>query len=634
MTKTCSIIIDGRPAAVAPGAMLLAALREQGVAVPTLCHHPSLDPSGACRLCVVEITHPDWGGWSGLVTSCLYPVEPGLQVATRSPRVTAARRTLLELYLAQCPDSVAVRAVARSEGVDATPFAIKPDANLCIHCGLCTRVCEELGPGAIAALGRGTDKVVGPRPDMFGEDCTGCLACEYVCPTGEISSDHRDGRIAIWNRTFAVPLAAVEQDLCRGCGACEEVCPLSIPRVSALRSGALVASISPDRCVGCGLCAGICPTGAILQPDSAVMPPATRNRTDRESPPGTAERAARSEPAAVVFACSRSPLDRESDDVISVPCIGRVPLEAILARLAGGTDGVLLMCRDQATCPYGRGGCQGRERAEVAAELAALAGLGRDRVRYVRPEPGRTGPHEALARFRKALSLSPLSDHFDVAGSGACGLDGALGILSWLKSRPELAPALPAAWTALFDDPEPDTSRFLFLGDLPEIDLLLRRLVPHWRLRDLVADAVEWLRSKGIAVRPVLRAGDLQAVTARTPAPQVYAFSRRMLPPLDRRVEIVTLDELAAASRSKDDAPKKMSSKMNNNMKFQITLEERREILDGLAIGAPVAVCETPYLMAQIKLLTRIGAWLEAPSPEPMMAFQHAMRTSGREIDA
>jgi len=54
MTEKIPIIVDGRPAEAKEGAMLLAALQELGLEVPTLCHHPHLEPVGACRLCMVE----------------------------------------------------------------------------------------------------------------------------------------------------------------------------------------------------------------------------------------------------------------------------------------------------------------------------------------------------------------------------------------------------------------------------------------------------------------------------------------------------------------------------------------------------------------------------------------------------
>jgi len=49
-------------------------------------------------MCVVEVK-----GKPSLVPSCSYPVEEGMEVYTRSPRVLNARRTIIELLLASHP---------------------------------------------------------------------------------------------------------------------------------------------------------------------------------------------------------------------------------------------------------------------------------------------------------------------------------------------------------------------------------------------------------------------------------------------------------------------------------------------------------------------------------------------------
>ena len=98
--KAINLEIDGRCLQAAEGMTVLEVARREGVPIPTLCHHEAVEPAGACRLCLVEITHPDWKGWKGLVTSCLYPVEEGLQVTTDNDEIRNARRTILDLLLA------------------------------------------------------------------------------------------------------------------------------------------------------------------------------------------------------------------------------------------------------------------------------------------------------------------------------------------------------------------------------------------------------------------------------------------------------------------------------------------------------------------------------------------------------
>lgn len=427
MTATCRITVDGRTVDTRPGAMLLDALRAAEVDVPTLCAHPSVPPGGACRLCSVEISHADWGGWSGLVTSCLYPVEEGLVVSTRSERVTRTRRTLLELYLARCPDSPEIAALARAEGIDVSAFASREDADRCILCGLCTRVCQNLSTAAIAPLGWGPGKSVGPRPDGLAEDCVGCRACAFVCPTDAIPFSQGDGELRIWQREFAQHACAVEVQHCRACGICEEVCPTDIPRIAPRVDGTLAATISAASCEGCGICAGSCPTGAITQPifEDAIL----------------AARGRELEGRALVYACARSDFAcalPEGTEFVPVPCVGRVSPAHLVEALAAGADGALLMCRDRESCPHGEGGRLGEARARITSNLASQAGLGEGRVTYLRPEPGVGGPARSASAWRALLEASPLQE-IRAEAKAPGGLDRALDLLRQLGARPDLA---------------------------------------------------------------------------------------------------------------------------------------------------------------------------------------------------
>ena len=61
------VTIDGQSIGVAEGTTILEAAKGLGIPIPTLCHHPALEPYGACRLCTVEIND---GHRSRLVTAC------------------------------------------------------------------------------------------------------------------------------------------------------------------------------------------------------------------------------------------------------------------------------------------------------------------------------------------------------------------------------------------------------------------------------------------------------------------------------------------------------------------------------------------------------------------------------------
>jgi len=608
--ESIEITVDGRPVQVEQGAMLLGALRDQGVDVPTLCNHPSLDPNGACRLCVVEITRQSWNGWSKLVTSCLYPAEDGLVVFTHSARVREARQTLLRLYLARSPHSIELKALARNEGVDETPFPVAEDGDNCVMCGLCTRVCQDLGPEALAPLGRGADKAVGPRPDGFGEDCTGCRACAEICPTGAIPLVLRDGTLKIWQRTFELPLCSVTPEHCRACGVCEEVCPHDIPRVVLHKNGRAVSMIAHDNCTGCGICAGACPTGAITQLEGEY---GGDGRVPGDWPLSG---------KTVAFACSRSPRPDGETHWISVSCVGRVPVESLLEALARGADGVALVCRDRESCPDCKGGELGEKRAVIAEELAAAAGLGDGRVGYLHHLPGHDGPVRALEAFRSGLETTSLAGVIPESEAPVTGSDRALEIMNWLAAQPSLKPMLPRSLTPVIKgNGTADAGTVLYLGSLPWLDLLLSPLVGEWRLVELIEDAVRLLDEKGIVFRSVLTARQVE----ESGASKAVVFSPDQIGELPAGIETVTLDQVAWAG-----APAAENGSAGG-FRFRIGSKERLELLEKLQSTATPFICDSPGQLAQYMLLRRMGSWQTAFTAEPRMAF-HAPQGPGERI--
>ncbi len=89
-----NIEVNGKTIEAKKGETILEALTRAGIKVPTLCYMKDLAPTGACRICVVEIE-----GRPGLIPSCAYPVEEGMKIKTHSPRVVRARKTIVELLL-------------------------------------------------------------------------------------------------------------------------------------------------------------------------------------------------------------------------------------------------------------------------------------------------------------------------------------------------------------------------------------------------------------------------------------------------------------------------------------------------------------------------------------------------------
>jgi NADP-reducing hydrogenase subunit HndD len=200
--------MDNRTVEANEGETLLTVLRREGVHVPTLCYMEGLPPSGACRMCLVEVE-----GAPTLVPSCSYPAAQGMKVKTQSPKVLAARRMIVELLLANHPDDCLycnrngkceLQTLAQSMGIrqrrfrgqkneremDVSSPSIIRDPEKCVLCGKCVRVCEEIqGVSAIDFNGRGSKAFIGTAFDtgLNLSSCVNCGQCILVCPTGALS---------------------------------------------------------------------------------------------------------------------------------------------------------------------------------------------------------------------------------------------------------------------------------------------------------------------------------------------------------------------------------------------------------------------------------------------------------------
>ena len=237
------LTINGIEHEFTEGKTLLECIEDVGLKVPTLCYHKALRPYGACRLCLVEISQ---NGRSKVETSCTYPAQNGLSIQTDSERVIKARKAMIELQLALCPDSKAIQQIADEYGVKETRLRKKNED--CFLCGLCVRMCEErMGINAIGFSFRGSKRLVGPPFDAHSDVCQVCGTCAFICPTERIKLDEISKNDAIpildeYNERLntrsaayisypqAVPnKAAIDDRYCvhmlKGeCKICEEVC--------------------------------------------------------------------------------------------------------------------------------------------------------------------------------------------------------------------------------------------------------------------------------------------------------------------------------------------------------------------------------------------------------------------------
>jgi len=185
--------INGLDVSVEQGTTVLEAANFLGFPIPTLCHMEGLSPYGACRLCVVEIGDEPK---AKLVSSCTYPAQEGLKVRTASNRVIRARRMILELLLASCPQSKTIQDLASAHGIRQQRF--RQEHEDCILCGLCVRMCDEqMMARAIGFRGRGENRSIGTPFDVKSDVCRVCGGCMYVCPACQLRCTYNEPDKAI-----------------------------------------------------------------------------------------------------------------------------------------------------------------------------------------------------------------------------------------------------------------------------------------------------------------------------------------------------------------------------------------------------------------------------------------------------
>ena len=202
-----NVKINGREYSVPKNSTVLEAAKYAGVEIPTLCYLKDINEIGACRLCLVEVV-----GARGLVTSCVYPVNEGMEILTNTPKVLAARKTNLELVLSNhekkclscvrstscelqklaneygCEEGHFEGASVEYEKDESTAFLVR-DNNKCILCRRCVAACKNLqGIGVIGTNDRGFDTHIGTafEKKLAETSCVGCGQCIVACPVGAL----------------------------------------------------------------------------------------------------------------------------------------------------------------------------------------------------------------------------------------------------------------------------------------------------------------------------------------------------------------------------------------------------------------------------------------------------------------
>ncbi|MGA2158618.1 MAG: 2Fe-2S iron-sulfur cluster-binding protein [Dehalococcoidia bacterium] len=209
MLGKITLTINEKKIKVLEGATILEAASEHGILIPTLCKLKDQSPTGACRVCIVEVQ-----GSKTLVGSCHTPVSKGMVILTDSPKVVAARKVVVELLLSShtgdCvndpnAENCYLHNLASDYEIGAPRFKIadprfypieesnpyvRRDLSKCILCRKCIQACAYIANKRVLSVGyRGSRSkiITGFDEPLKSQECKQCGVCIEHCPTGALS---------------------------------------------------------------------------------------------------------------------------------------------------------------------------------------------------------------------------------------------------------------------------------------------------------------------------------------------------------------------------------------------------------------------------------------------------------------
>ncbi len=219
MNESIRLTVDGRVVSGQKGQTILEVARNAGLDIPTLCHHPRISRTGACRICLVRVNG------TALKTACTEPAADGMNVVSEDAELASVRRSILEMLLAEghhnclfcdangdCEfqdlchrygiEEPRQPLPGRRRTTDTTSSkGLRRNEDRCVLCGRCVKACGEvqmLGVWDFTGRGDRTELTADCGGPVGESSCALCGTCAQLCPTGALTLQPVNGTAPTW----------------------------------------------------------------------------------------------------------------------------------------------------------------------------------------------------------------------------------------------------------------------------------------------------------------------------------------------------------------------------------------------------------------------------------------------------
>ncbi|MGD8984260.1 MAG: molybdopterin-dependent oxidoreductase [Desulfobacteraceae bacterium] len=223
------ITIDGRKLEFTPGETILEVARRNGIFIPTLCHLKGAPPTGACRICVVEIE-----GGRALAPACATPVVDKMVIHSQSPSVLEARRTILAFLLQSGNHNCAIAKKSPGEWTDFQEQVERYDqsAELCPAHSACRLQAyayryQVETDGLVRVETPYAMETASPLIVRDFSRCIRCGRCVDACNVIQVNNAITHGYRGVMAKIVAMGDGTLERSECVFCGQCIQACPVA-----------------------------------------------------------------------------------------------------------------------------------------------------------------------------------------------------------------------------------------------------------------------------------------------------------------------------------------------------------------------------------------------------------------------